>query len=118
VIVQFLGKCFDRPAAGWMWWACAAAIVTLWPWLARRELWLLWLFPAAQLLVYLLIFQLTPHPLQWHLESAMPRLLFHVGPIAFLATTRLVLEAYQGIKLVPERDRGLIAIPPRPGGQT
>jgi hypothetical protein len=95
VIVQFLGECLNRPAAGWMWLGCAAALVTLWPWLARRELWLLWLFPASQLLVYLSIFQVTPYPLQWHLETSMTRLLFHIGPIVFLGATWLVLEAHQ-----------------------
>jgi len=74
-------------------WGCALALATLWPWLRRRELWLLWVFPAAQLLVYLVIFQLTPHPLEWHLETAMPRLLFHIAPIAFLAAIWLILEA-------------------------
>jgi hypothetical protein len=94
VIVQFLRNRLDHPSWGWMWWGCAAALVTLWPWLRRRELWLLWVFPAAQLLVYLVIFQLTPHPLDWHLETALPRLLFHIGPIAFLAATWLILEAH------------------------
>jgi hypothetical protein len=58
-------------------------------------LWLLWLFPASQLLVYLSIFQVTPYPLQWHLETSMTRLLFHIGPIVFLGATWLVLEAHQ-----------------------
>ncbi len=93
VIVQFVRNRFDHPSWGWMWWGCGAALATLWPWLRRRELWLLWLFPAAQLLVYLVIFQVTPFPLEWHLETAMPRLLFHIGPIAFLAATWLILEA-------------------------
>ena len=33
--------------------------------------------------IYLLIFQLTPENLTWHLGSALPRLLFHVGPMPF-----------------------------------
>ena len=93
-IVRFLWQRLDHPSWGWMWWGCAAALATLWPWLRRRELCLLWLFPAAQLLVYLVIFQLTTYPLKWHLESAMPRLLFHIGPLAFLAANWLILEAH------------------------
>ncbi len=93
VIVQFLRNRLDDPLWGWMWWGCALTLLTLWPWLKHRELWLLWVFPAAQLLVYIVMFQLTPHPLDWHLSSAMPRLLFHIGPIAFLAATWLILEA-------------------------
>ncbi len=93
LIVQFLRNRLDHPSWGWMWWGCAAALVTLWPWLRRRELWLVWAFPAAQLLVYLLIFQLTPQPLEWHLDSALPRLLFHIGPIAYLAANWLILES-------------------------
>ena len=49
VIVRFLRTCLEDPACGWMWWGCGAGPLTLWPWLRRRELWLLWLFPAAQL---------------------------------------------------------------------
>ena len=93
VIVRFLRTCLEDPACGWMWWGCGLALLTLWPWLRRRELWLLWLFPAAQLAVYLLIFQLTPLPLEWHLDTAMSRLLFHIGPNAFLAAVWLILEA-------------------------
>ena len=95
VIGQILRNWLDHPSWGWMWWICAAALATLWPWLRRRELWLLWIFPAAQLLVYLVIFQLTPLPLEWHLDSAMPRLLFQIGPIFFLAASWLILEAHR-----------------------
>ena len=95
VIVQFLGSCLVNPLCGFLWWGCALALLTLWPWLRRRELWVLWLFPAAQLLVYMVVFQLTPHPLQWHLETSMPRLLFHIGPLAFVAASWLILEAVQ-----------------------
>jgi len=45
------------------------------------------------LLIYLVVFQLTPMDLNWHLDSALPRLLFHIGPIAFLAAVWLILEA-------------------------
>ena len=92
-IWQFLLGRLDHPTAGWLWWGCGLALLTLWPWLRRRELWLLWALPAAQLSVYLVIFQLTPHPLTWHLETAMPRLLMQIGPLAFTAATWLILEA-------------------------
>jgi hypothetical protein len=93
VIVEFLRNRLEHPSWGWMWWGCAASLATLWPWLRRPELWLLWIFPAVQLVIYLLVFQLTPLPLEWHLDTAMPRLLFHIGPITFLAASWLVLEA-------------------------
>lgn len=82
-----------------MWWICGLTFAGLSPWLRRRELWLLWLFPAIQLLIYLVIFQLTPHPLEWHLGSALPRLLFHIGPIVFLAASWLILECLARISL-------------------
>jgi hypothetical protein len=97
VIASYLRGRLEHPASGGLWWICALALATLWPWLRRRDLGLLWAFPAAQLLVYLVIFQLTPHPLQWHLESALPRLLFHVGPIAYLAACWLILEALRAM---------------------
>ncbi|MDR3632423.1 MAG: hypothetical protein P4L84_01225 [Isosphaeraceae bacterium] len=92
LILQFVLKRLDHPEWGRMWWGCGLSFLALAPWLRRRELWLLWVFPTAQLLVYLMIFQLTPQPLEWHLDSAMPRLLFHVGPIVFLAASWLILE--------------------------
>jgi len=93
LILEALRGRLDHPSAGWLWWGCGLALLTLWPWLRRRELWLLWAIPAAQLLAYLVIFQLTPQPLAWHLDSALPRLLMHVGPLAFLAASWLILEA-------------------------
>jgi hypothetical protein len=93
VIAQFLENRLVHASWGGMWLWCALALATLWPWLRRAELWLLWLFPSVQLLVYVLIFQLTPEPLEWHLETALPRLLFHIGPTAFLAASWLILEA-------------------------
>jgi hypothetical protein len=56
VIVHFLGRCFVDPICGCKWWGCALALLTLWPCLRRAEVWLLWLFAAAQLFVYLLVF--------------------------------------------------------------
>jgi len=94
LIFQYLLKYLNHPYWGGMWWGCGAVFATLAPWLRRRELWLLWVFPTVQLMVYMLIFQLTPQPLEWHLESALPRLLFHVSPIVFLAASWLILEAH------------------------
>jgi hypothetical protein len=113
VILPFLRNRLDHPSWGSMWWWCAAAFLTLWPWLRRLELWLLWLVAAAQLLLYVLIFQLTPEPLEWHLETALPRLLFHIGPIAFLAASWLVLEALQapGLRAAEVADRTSDASP-------
>jgi hypothetical protein len=92
VIAHFLIDRLQHPEWSGMWLGCGLVLITLIPWMRRRELWLLWVFPAAQLFVYLLIFQLTPQPLLWHLDSALPRLLYHVGPIVFLAASWLVLE--------------------------
>ena len=93
VILHYLLNRLDHPQWGGMWWGCGLALATLAPWLRRCELWLLVVFPMIQLSVYLLIFQLTPQPLAWHLESALPRLLFHISPIIFLAASWLILEA-------------------------
>ena len=92
-IFRFLADCLTNPAAGWMWWGSGLALATLAPWLRRRDLWLPWAFALGQLSIYLLIFQLTPEDLAWHLDSALPRLLFHLGPVAFLAATWSTLEA-------------------------
>ena len=89
---SLLGR-LDHPSTGWLWWGCGLALLTLWPWLRRRELWLLWAFVAAQLLAYLVIYQLTPFPLAWHLDSSLLRLLMHLGPLAFTAASWLILEA-------------------------
>jgi len=94
-VLRFLLDRFSDPSTGWLWWGCGLTLATLAPWLRSREVWLLWAIAAAQLLIYLLIFQLTPEDLTWHLDSAMPRLLFHVGPLAFLAASWSILEAGQ-----------------------
>ncbi len=92
-ILHFLLDSFSDPGRGWMWWGCGLTLATLAFWLKRRELWMLWVLAISQLIIYVIIFQLTPEPLTWHLGSAMPRLMFHVGPIAFLAATWSILEA-------------------------
>ncbi len=92
LILSFLVKRWNHPEWGGMWWGCGLALAALVPWLRRRELWLLWAVPTIQLLIYLAIFQLTPHPLAWHLDSAMPRLLYHLGPTVFVAASWLILE--------------------------
>jgi len=97
VILQFVRNRFGDPTCGGLWWACGLVLVALFPWLRRRELWLLWAIPTAQFLIYLVIFQLTPEDLNWHLDSAMPRLLFHIGPLFFLASAWLILEANREI---------------------
>lgn len=101
VIAHSLLDRLDDPAAGFVGWGCAFALLTLWPWLRREHL-VLWLVPAAQLAVYLVVFQLTPMDLKWHLDSALARLLMHVGPIAFTAAAWLVLEAERRGELRPE----------------
>jgi hypothetical protein len=44
-----------------------------------------WMLPAAQLLLYLLVYVLTPHELQWHMNYSMSRLLIHLFPAALFA---------------------------------
>ena len=97
-VFHFLLGRFSDPASGGMWWGCGLTLATIAFWLRRRDLWLLWAIPLAQLTIYLLIFQLTPENLTWHLDSAMPRLLFHVGPLVFLATTWLILEVRENVR--------------------
>jgi hypothetical protein len=92
-ILRFLVGCLTDPARGGLWWGCGITLAALAFWIRRRELWMLWVLSVSQLLIYLIVFQLTPEDLTWHLGSAMPRLLFHVGPIAFMAATWSILEA-------------------------
>ena len=42
----------------------------------------LWLLPLAQFAVYMLIYVITPHDLEWHLNYSMSRLLIHLFPMA------------------------------------
>lgn len=44
-----------------------------------------WTVPAAQLLLYLFVYVVTPHELQWHMNYSMSRLLIHVFPAALFA---------------------------------
>lgn len=44
-----------------------------------------WLIPFLQLAIYLLIYLITPHDLDWHMNYSMSRLLIHVFPLALLA---------------------------------
>jgi hypothetical protein len=50
----------------------------------------LWIVPAAQLLVYLLVYVVTPHDLQWHMNYSMSRLLIHIFPLVLLCFFLLV----------------------------
>ena len=44
-----------------------------------------WLIPLSQLTIYLLIYLITPHDLDWHMNYSMSRLLIHVFPLALFA---------------------------------
>lgn len=44
-----------------------------------------WLIPLSQLAVYLLIYLITPHDLDWHMNYSMSRLLMHVFPLVLFA---------------------------------
>jgi len=41
-----------------------------------------WIIPLSQFVVYLLIYLITPHDLEWHLNYSMSRLLIHLFPMA------------------------------------
>jgi 4-amino-4-deoxy-L-arabinose transferase-like glycosyltransferase len=57
-----------------------------------------WLVPVSQLGTYLLIYVVTPHDLQWHMNYSMSRLLIHLFPLAlfsfflFVKTPEMVLN--------------------------
>jgi hypothetical protein len=44
-----------------------------------------WVIPLGQLVIYLLIYMITPHDLEWHLNYSMDRLLVHLFPPALLS---------------------------------
>ena len=41
----------------------------------------IWIIPLSQFIVYLLIYVITPHDLEWHLNYSMSRLLIHLFPM-------------------------------------
>jgi hypothetical protein len=45
----------------------------------------LWVIPLAQFAIYMLIYVITPHELEWHLNYSMSRLLIHLFPLALLS---------------------------------
>jgi hypothetical protein len=45
----------------------------------------LWVIPLAQFTIYILIYVITPHDLEWHLNYSMSRLLIHLFPLALLS---------------------------------
>lgn len=95
VIIEDLQNRLTSPQAGHVWLLVTCCLATLLPWLRGRGHVVLWLLPFAQLLVYLMIFQLTPEDLRWHLNSAFSRLLLHVGPTFYLAAVWALLEALE-----------------------
>jgi hypothetical protein len=41
-----------------------------------------WVIPLSQFVIYMLIYVITPHDLEWHLNYSMSRLLIHLFPMA------------------------------------
>ena len=80
-----------------MWWGCGLTLAILAFWLRRARI--VDALGAGDRTIDDLCddFQLTPEDLTWHLGTAMPRLLFHVGPLAFLAATWSILEAEEEV---------------------
>ncbi len=55
---------------------------------------------GVTLLGYLAIYLITPHPLQWHLDNSLDRLLFHFYPVMLMVlftVSRSIQEALAGI---------------------
>ena len=50
--------------------------------LAERALWIV---PVSQFVIYMLVYVVTPHDLQWHMNYSMSRLLIHLFPLALLS---------------------------------
>lgn len=44
-----------------------------------------WIVPAAQLTMYMFVYVVTPHDLQWHMNYSMSRLLIHLFPLALFS---------------------------------
>ena len=80
-----------------MWWGCGLTLAMLAFWLRQPRIVAALGAGDRPIVIYVMIFQLTPEDLTWHLGSAMPRLLFHVGPLAFLAATWSILEAEEEV---------------------
>jgi len=45
----------------------------------------LWIIPLSQFAIYILIYIITPHDLEWHLNYSMSRLLIHLFPLTLLS---------------------------------
>lgn len=80
-------------------WGClfaAAWLISYRPWKslgARASGYMLLLLVVLQLLTYMLVYQLTPYDLQWHLLSSANRLLLQVWPVFLLACFLLACES-------------------------
>jgi hypothetical protein len=44
-----------------------------------------WIIPLSQFVIYMLIYLITPHDLEWHTNYSMSRLLIHIFPLALLS---------------------------------
>lgn len=44
-----------------------------------------WILPFAQFVIYMMIYVITPHDLEWHLNYSMSRLLIHLFPLGLCA---------------------------------
>ena len=45
----------------------------------------IWIIPLSQFIIYMLIYVITPHDLEWHLNYSMSRLLIHIFPLALIS---------------------------------
>jgi 4-amino-4-deoxy-L-arabinose transferase-like glycosyltransferase len=45
----------------------------------------LWVIPLSQFAIYMLIYVITPHDLEWHLNYSMSRLLIHLFPLVLFS---------------------------------
>jgi hypothetical protein len=45
----------------------------------------MWLFVTFQFVGYVIVYLMTPYPIQWHLGSSVDRLFLHLTPTAIMA---------------------------------
>ncbi|MBI5562812.1 MAG: hypothetical protein HY894_08190 [Deltaproteobacteria bacterium] len=87
-IVKYLGSYMFgyNGLYSFAWWAFFISTAANVRGLLNKKTGLLCLLIAAQLLVYVLIYVITPSGLDWHVRTSMDRLLLHVLPLSMLVT--------------------------------
>lgn len=68
------------------WWAYAISVLANWRGLAAGRLLILHALMAAQLSAYVLVYVISPAPVDWHVTTSADRLLLHLIPLAVFIT--------------------------------